>query len=55
MLEDMRAYAVEAVDLLGERSGEDLATDRMRFLAVSRAAEIVGEAATRVPSTCSLG
>ena len=49
MLEDMRAYAREAADLLGERSGEDLAADRMRFLAVTRAAEIVGEAAARVP------
>ncbi len=45
----MRAFAREAAGFLGDRSGENLAADRMRLLAVTRAAEIVGEAAARVP------
>lgn len=49
LLEDMRAFAREAADILGDRSGEELAADRIRLLAVTRAAEIVGEAAARVP------
>lgn len=49
LLEDMLAYAREAVDLAGGRTGEELAADRMRFLAVTRAVEIVGEAASQIP------
>ena len=49
ILEDMRSFAIEAEGFLGDRSGFDLANDRMRLLAVTRAAEIVGEAAARVP------
>ena len=44
----MRAYAEEAVELLGGHNGAALAQDRMRFLAVTRAAEVVGEAAARI-------
>lgn len=50
LLEDMLAYAMEALDLVGQRAGVDLAPDRMRFLAACRAVEIVGEAASRVPT-----
>ncbi len=49
LLEDMLAYAREAVALAGGRSGSELAADRIRFLAVSRAVEIVGEAASQIP------
>lgn len=49
LMEDMRSYATEAVELLGTRSGTELAEDRIRFLAVARAVEIVGEAASQVP------
>jgi uncharacterized protein with HEPN domain len=45
----MKAFAKEARDFLGGRSGEDLLQDRMRLLAVTRAAEVVGEAAAQVP------
>jgi uncharacterized protein with HEPN domain len=48
-MEDMLAYAEEAIGLVQDRAGEELAADRMRFLAVCRAAEIVGEAASQVP------
>lgn len=48
LLEDMKAFAEEAVDFLGDRSGADLANDRLRFLAVTRAAQVVGEAASQV-------
>jgi uncharacterized protein with HEPN domain len=51
LLEDMLAYAKEAMDLVGARSGQELAADRMRFLAASRAVEIIGEAAMQVPGT----
>ncbi len=49
LLEDMKAYADEAAVLLGDCHPERLLVDRMRFLAVTRAVEIVGEAASRVP------
>jgi uncharacterized protein with HEPN domain len=49
LFEDMRAYAEEALAFLGECDGDQLAADRMRFLAVARAAEVVGEAASQVP------
>ncbi|MET0546276.1 MAG: HepT-like ribonuclease domain-containing protein [Caulobacterales bacterium] len=44
----MLSYAEEAVAFVGDRDGEALSLDRMRFLAVSRAIEIVGEAATKI-------
>jgi uncharacterized protein with HEPN domain len=49
LMEDMLAYAEEAMGLVQNRAGEQLAADRMRFLAVCRAAEIVGEAASQIP------
>lgn len=49
LLEDMKAYAEEALAHLGDRDDEALARDRLRLLALARAAEIVGEAASRVP------
>jgi uncharacterized protein with HEPN domain len=47
-LEDMLSYALDAIELLGDGSVEELATDKMRRYAVTRATEIVGEAATKV-------
>jgi len=49
LLEDMKAYAEEALTHLGDRDNEILAADRLRVLALARAAEVVGEAASRVP------
>jgi uncharacterized protein with HEPN domain len=46
----MKAFAREAQDFLGDRTGEDLLQDRMRLLALTRAAEVVGEAAAQVPN-----
>jgi uncharacterized protein with HEPN domain len=51
LLEDMLAYAREAATLVGVRPGSELLGERMRFLAASRAVEVVGEAATQVPDT----
>lgn len=48
VLEDMLAYAEEAVDILGALDGDALRTDRIRLLAVTRAVEVVGEAATQL-------
>ena len=48
LLEDMAAFALEATEFLDERTGDELMADRMRFLAITRAAEIVGEAASHV-------
>ena len=48
LLEDMKAFATEALGFLGDRSDENLIQDRMRFLALTRAAEVVGEAASQV-------
>lgn len=49
ILEDMLAYAEEAHDMLGGREGTSLRADRIRLLAVTRAVEIVGEAANQLP------
>ena len=49
LLEDMKADAEEAIIHLGDRDNEAVAGDRLRALALVRAAEIVGEAASRVP------
>jgi uncharacterized protein with HEPN domain len=45
ILEDMLAYAEEAYAILDGRDGGALRSDRIRLLAVTRAVEIVGEAA----------
>ena len=47
-LEDMLSYTLDAIELLGAASVDELATDKMRRYAVTRATEIVGEAATNV-------
>lgn len=49
VLEDMLAYAEEAAAMLGDRDGTALRADRLRLLAVTRAVEIVGEAANQLP------
>lgn len=49
ILEDMLAYAEEARDFLETRDGAALRADRVRLLAVTRAVEIVGEAANQLP------
>jgi len=48
-LEDIRRYGREALDVLGERSAEDLRGDRIRELALVRLVEIVGEAVSKLP------
>ncbi|OQW55984.1 MAG: hypothetical protein A4S17_05545 [Proteobacteria bacterium HN_bin10] len=53
ILEDMLAYAEEARDILAGRDGAALRADRMRLLAVTRAVEIVGEAANQLPPDIS--
>lgn len=45
-LRDMRRFALDAVELLGET--DVLAGDKMRLYAVTRAVELVGEAAAQV-------
>ncbi|GIK50847.1 MAG: DUF86 domain-containing protein [Hyphomonadaceae bacterium] len=50
ILEDMLAYAEEARAILGERDGPALRADRIHLLAVTRAVEIVGEAANQLPN-----
>ena len=45
---DMRNYAEEAVNLLGEARLIDLTKDRVMELALRKLVEIVGEAANRV-------
>jgi uncharacterized protein with HEPN domain len=46
----MRDHAVEAVELLGDRTLDQLRDDRMLQLALVQLIEIVGEAASRVPA-----
>lgn len=46
----MRDYAAEAVELLGERSADDLQADRVLQLALVRLVEVIGEAASKVPA-----
>jgi uncharacterized protein with HEPN domain len=47
-LEDMLAYAVDAIELLADADASALAVDKMRRYAVIRAVEVVGEAASKV-------
>ena len=48
-LTDMIEYATKAVDMLGDRTPDQLESDDIRLLAVTRAVQIVGEAARKVP------
>ena len=51
-LSDMLSHAREASELLGKRSSEELAKDRVLQLALTHLVEIVGEVANRVsPAT----
>ncbi len=45
----MLDHAREAVEMVRNRSRQDLDTDRMLNLALVRLMEVVGEAATRIP------
>jgi uncharacterized protein with HEPN domain len=47
----MRDYALEAVDLLGSKSLDDLSDDRKLQLALLRCIEVIGEASTRVEAS----
>lgn len=47
-LEDTLSYALDAIELLGGATATGLASDKMRRYAVTRAVEVVGEAASRV-------
>jgi uncharacterized protein with HEPN domain len=47
-LEDMLAYAKDAVDLLGSADAAALESDKRTRYAVIRAVEVVGEAAAKV-------
>lgn len=53
ILEDMLAYAEEAIAILEARDGDALRADRIRLLAVTRAVEIFGEAANQLPQEIS--
>jgi uncharacterized protein with HEPN domain len=46
----MRDHASEAIDLLGDRSIDDLGRDRILQLALVRLVEVIGEAASKVPA-----
>jgi len=46
----MRDYAAEAVELLGQRTVENLKSDRVLQLALVRLVEVIGEAASKVPA-----
>jgi uncharacterized protein with HEPN domain len=45
----MRDHAVEAIELLGDRTLDQLQDDRVLQLALVQLIEIVGEAASRIP------
>jgi uncharacterized protein with HEPN domain len=49
-LQQMLAYAREAVDLCAGKTRTDLDRDRVLELALTRLLEIIGEAANRVPA-----
>jgi uncharacterized protein with HEPN domain len=46
----LSAWPVEAIGLLGGRSVEDLAQNRVLQLALVRLVEVIGEAASKVPA-----
>jgi uncharacterized protein with HEPN domain len=51
-LEAMLSHAEDAIELLGDPKAVDLAADKMRRYAVTRAAEVVCSAAGLVSSDC---
>ncbi len=48
LLEDMRAYAAEAVEIVGDREADEIVAERLREHGVLRTVQIVGEAAAQV-------
>jgi len=48
LLEDMKAFASDAVELLGDRTAAALLEDKRTQYAVIRAVEVLGEAASKV-------
>jgi uncharacterized protein with HEPN domain len=54
-LEDMLAYAREAIEIHGGKTVPELESDRKTQLAVIRCLEILGEAANRVPVSFQSG
>jgi len=53
-LQHMRDYAQEALDMSAGRSEDELRSDRILSLAITRSVEIVGEAANRIPDDARL-
>jgi uncharacterized protein with HEPN domain len=53
-LQHMMDAAREAIEFASGRTAEDLATDRVRALALVRCIEIIGEAASRVEAASRL-
>jgi uncharacterized protein with HEPN domain len=49
-LVDLHRHAVIAAEIIAGRSVDDLATDHIAVLALERAIEIVGEAASKLPA-----
>jgi uncharacterized protein with HEPN domain len=49
-LRHMHDYAAEAIELLGNKSVEEVEADRLLQLALVRLVEVVGEAASQVPA-----
>lgn len=50
LLADMAEYARKAIRILGDLDANGLAVDETRELAVIRAVEVVGEAASKLPA-----
>ncbi|RZJ36860.1 MAG: DUF86 domain-containing protein [Brevundimonas sp.] len=48
LLRDIRDYAAEAVETVGDRSAEDILSERMREHSVLRTTQIVGEASAQL-------
>jgi len=49
-IKDMRGHAVEAIELLGDRTAADVEADRVLQLALVRLFEVIGEASSQVPA-----
>jgi uncharacterized protein with HEPN domain len=49
-LDDMVTFAHDAINIAANQSLDDLARDRTRLLALERALELLGEAASKIPS-----
>ncbi len=49
LIRDMIDHAQEAIDMLGERSLDEMVANRAMTLALTRLVEVVGEAARQIP------